>query len=389
MFHRNLAVFLMFSTALLWGQPPPSTVTVAVSPSSGSTVQPDQAVFSISVNSGFDRGLEEIAALLANLGITAADLTGIEGSAAFGNSPQMIWTFQLTAPLAKATDTVASLTSLQKALPQNATGLSMSFSLQNLQVSAPQPQSCDFNSLMASARSQARTMASAAGLTVGSVVSVSSGVSPSVPNCGLTVTFGLVVLFNQPPPTAITVTASPAYTLTPQDQAQIEMTVTSGVTAGPDDVSGALAAGGISGVSLSGVNSTMSYVRGTPTPTLQWNFTLLTPFTKLKSTLAQLITLQKNFTTGTSGLSMNLFLQGPYGLGQSQPACDSVSLLSDARAQARTVAAAAGLTAGNVLTLSNGFSPGLAVPNAVVVAGRIGTVAYQALCVLTAQFQLF
>ncbi len=69
----SFAAALTLIPALAWAQLSPNTVTVTAS--SGSSAQPDQALFSISVGAGIDKGLDDIVKALAGSGITAANLT--------------------------------------------------------------------------------------------------------------------------------------------------------------------------------------------------------------------------------------------------------------------------------------------------------------------------
>src|SRR5580698_7966396 len=133
------AVALTILPAVSWSQLIPNTVTVTAS--SSSTTQPDQAVFSISVNSGIDKSLDDIVKALGGSGVTGADLVGI--SAQFAPNPNTtgvpaftMWTFQLTVPLANIQTETASLISLQSSV-------SLSFSVQNAQASTQQFQNCD------------------------------------------------------------------------------------------------------------------------------------------------------------------------------------------------------------------------------------------------------
>src|SRR5579862_8861507 len=169
----RLGIFVAALTLLpfSWAQPP-NTVTVNASQSSAA--QPDQAVFSISVASGVSTNLDDVVKALSGTGITAANLYTISGQLPAGPTVaqagfaalQITWTFQLVVPLANVQTETASLTALQKTIPQNNSGLSLSFVLQNAQVSTSQAQSCDLVALVANARAQAQALAAAAGNSV-------------------------------------------------------------------------------------------------------------------------------------------------------------------------------------------------------------------------------
>ena len=107
MYLGSFALALTLVPALAWAQLSLNTVTVTSS--SNVTALPDQAVFSVSVNSDIDKSLDDILKALDGSGITAEDLTGISspqfssGSATaiqrgFG-TPPMLWAFYVPVPL--------------------------------------------------------------------------------------------------------------------------------------------------------------------------------------------------------------------------------------------------------------------------------------------------
>lgn len=72
---RVMVLFLIPATPLL-AQLANNTVTVTASQSS--TVQPDEAVFSVVVTSGPDKSLDDAVAAISSIGITAANLAAVE-----------------------------------------------------------------------------------------------------------------------------------------------------------------------------------------------------------------------------------------------------------------------------------------------------------------------
>jgi hypothetical protein len=68
------------------------------------------------------------------------------------------WTFQLPVALSMQRQTTASLVALQQTIAQGGNGLLLSFSVQGLQNSGQQPQSCDLAGLIASAQVQSATV---------------------------------------------------------------------------------------------------------------------------------------------------------------------------------------------------------------------------------------
>jgi uncharacterized protein YggE len=351
-----------------------NSVTVTVS--QNVSPQPDQAVFGVSVTAGADKSLDDIVGPLAGSGVTAANLVGINPFSTPqpgrfpvtvpGPQPPLLqWTFRLVASLSKVKDTTSTLFTVQQNVAK--AGLSLSFGVQGTQVS--QSPSCNFGDLITQARNQAQKVAGAGGLSAGAII----GITNAVPVCSLTVRFALGLMLGQPGPYAITITSSRSLNLQP-DQVLFGINVNSGLTSNLDDVTGALQAAGISGASFSSVN-TQPYgtTNGTPTQTfLQWTFTLAAPFAKLKDTLGLLSGAQQNMAKQGSGLSLSFFVQGLQvspQLQQSQ-SCPEADLMSDARGQAQKVATAAGVSAGSILSMSDGSSPAaIGVPTAAFRAG--------------------
>lgn len=185
------------SAPLAFGQLDSNSVTVTAS--RGTSLQPDQAVFGVFVDSGLSSSLDDILAALKGSGITIANFSGVStvnqpvilptGSGSSTGLPQTIqptleWTFGLPVALSKIAETVKALSSLQSSIMQNAAGLTLSFSVQGTQVSQQlqQSQTCVFSDLISDAQTQAQKLASAAGLGVGSILAMSSPVVTSVSN---------------------------------------------------------------------------------------------------------------------------------------------------------------------------------------------------------------
>lgn len=202
----------LLSATALFGQLDSNSVTVTAS--RNATLQPDQVVFSVRVESGLNTSLDDVLTALAGSGITQANFTGINTSQVVftGNvQPQsgIEWLFSLPAPLAKIKETVVTLTTLQQNIAKQRKGLAMNFSVQGTQVSPQlqQSQTCSITDLLADARAQAQKLASAAGFTADTILAMSSVTETSVPTaiaalssvllpssvpCTLTVKFNLV-----------------------------------------------------------------------------------------------------------------------------------------------------------------------------------------------------
>ncbi|PWU09807.1 MAG: hypothetical protein C5B51_05580 [Terriglobia bacterium] len=347
------AVFLLLPL-LSFGQLTSNSVTVSTS--QPGTVQPDQAVFVVSVTSATDKGLDDILKALAGSGITAANLAGIRTAANPVQSvpqPQMMlfWSFRLIVPLSKVKDTTAMLSSLQQTLPKP--DFSLSFGVQGTQASGAATTPCNYGELFNQARTEAQKIAGAAGLSAGAII----GINTSVPSCAITVRYALGLMLGQAGPYTIGVTVSRAISPQP-DQVVILLTVSTGLTANFDEVAGALQAAGINGANFSSVD-TVSFSATTGTPVrsfLQWSFTLVAPLAKLRDTLSLLAAAQQNIAKQGSGMSFSSAVEGVQASTAAQQSlvCPEADLISDARGQAQKLGAAAGVSAGSILSLSQG-----------------------------------
>jgi uncharacterized protein YggE len=208
-----LAPFLFCSFA--FGQLDSNSITVSAS--NNATLQPDQALFSVSIVSGSSTGLDDVLAALQPAGITIANFSGVStqlglcatATCTSGQAPVQ-WVFTLPAPLANTKATVASLITLQQNIANAKNGLTLSFSLVGTQVSQQlaQSQTCSIASLLTSATTQAQTMAAASGFNLGAILAMSSSTSnvvSSSPGYVVAGSFVSTFLTSNPPPCAITV----------------------------------------------------------------------------------------------------------------------------------------------------------------------------------------
>ena len=150
-------------------------------------------------------------------------------------------------------------------------------------------------------------------------------------------------VFGQLQTDTITITAVRQVSLRP-DQIVFNLQVSTPETAGLDDALTQLTGTGITATELTGVFT------GLPN-TLNWSFTLAVPFSQAGSTAKRLAQIEQQ-----SKQAVTFYTQGTQvsqALQQSQP-CSQASLISDARVQASSLAAAAGFTVGPVLAVSDG-----------------------------------
>jgi uncharacterized protein YggE len=207
---QSVRILLFVSCcSLAFGQSDPNSVTVSAS--TNTNLQPDQAVFGVAIQSPIGTGLDDVVAALQGLGITAANLSGLNTPGQLDSPPTIQWVFSLSAPLSKTKDTVATLASLQQAIAKANNGLTLSFSIVGTQVSQQlaQSQTCSFPNLIADATAQAQKLAAGANLTVGRILAISSSGVTGVSSQG-SVYAGLLQVYVPlnsavPPPCALTV----------------------------------------------------------------------------------------------------------------------------------------------------------------------------------------
>jgi hypothetical protein len=172
----------------------PNSVTVTTSRSLESAV--DQTSFYVTVDSKPDAGLDDILAAVRGAGLTQANFTGLRysnNSSTGTDDTQVEWSFSLTVPLTQMKATIGLFTAVQTSLGKDAK-YSLSFGVSSIASSTQQ--TCPMPDMIADARTSASKLASAAGLTAGTILAMSSPVITSnglggVGGCSLTVKFAL------------------------------------------------------------------------------------------------------------------------------------------------------------------------------------------------------
>ena len=154
-----LVILLAIGESLGFGQLDSDTLTVSVFQSF--IPPPDQVVFSASVNTGVNTGLDEVIAQLKSSGITSAIFSGLYSDV---DPPALHWFFTVLVPFSEMQATIARLT-----------GPNLAFDMRGAQVSQQlrEVQPCSMSSLMASAQGRAKKMADAVELVVGQVLELS------------------------------------------------------------------------------------------------------------------------------------------------------------------------------------------------------------------------
>lgn len=210
---RRIAPILLFvCCSLAFAQLDSNSITVSAS--NNATLQPDQAVFSVSVTSPLTTGLDDVLTALAGSGITVANFSGVTTQDLYpGGSltptPVLVWLFSVTSPLTNTRATVASLTTVQQNIVKANNGLTLSFSIVGTEVSLQlaQSQTCSLSGLITSATTQAQALAAAAGLQLGAILALSSSTSNVVSSSQLIASgpYVATVLNSTPPPCTVTV----------------------------------------------------------------------------------------------------------------------------------------------------------------------------------------
>jgi Protein of unknown function (DUF541) len=176
---RMQLIFLL--TALASAQTPPKSVTVTAS--KNSSLQPDQVLFQVDLVGPTTTTLDDAVAALQGSGITAANFASVNTTQLiYGSgrnvqpSTQLRWSFTLPVDLANLKTTAGTLTAVQQSVAGKNNSLSVAISVAGTQVSTrlAQSQTCSVADLLSDARAQAQKIASAAGLGVGAVLSISS-----------------------------------------------------------------------------------------------------------------------------------------------------------------------------------------------------------------------
>ncbi|MBS1856553.1 MAG: SIMPL domain-containing protein [Acidobacteria bacterium] len=182
----------------------------------------------------------------------------------------------------------------------------------------------------------------------------------------------------------VTVTVSRAVNAAP-DQAAFRLSVYSPVKATLDDVLAAVKPAGITAANFTSVSSGSAGVLGSVLNAdgLQWSFTLVAPLANLKATLDQFAALQSALAKARTGMNIDYSLQGTQVSAQAQAGqgCAAADLISDARAQAQKMAAAAGVSLGAVVGV---VGSSMAAP----AAAAFTSATYLPVCSLTVKFAL-
>ena len=206
MLQRFAPVFL-FCAGLACAQLTSNSVTVTASRSAN--LQPDQVVFQVVVDTPLDATRDDAVAALEGSGITLANFTGVSTVQTYVSQQTQMriqWAFSLPVAFSNMKSTIGVLSAVQKSNAQKNNGTAISFGVSGTLVSqqVQQSQTCALADLLADARAQAQKLASAAGVTLGGVLAMSSATTATtdttnqsftstayLPVCTMTVKFAL------------------------------------------------------------------------------------------------------------------------------------------------------------------------------------------------------
>src|SRR6266404_4889304 len=174
---RPLAVLLLTSV-VLFGQ----LSGVNQNVSRNSTVQPDEATFSVSVNTTSETTLETLLGILQKAGISAGDLVsqGINSSYSYNQGPPLenYYNFGFTVAPSRMQDIAGKLNEIRQNLPDAVTQLQFSANLSASQKAVNEARLRLLPDLIAEARQRAEVLARLSGLNLGAIESISDFTNP-------------------------------------------------------------------------------------------------------------------------------------------------------------------------------------------------------------------
>jgi len=174
----RIAALLLACASLACAQLDDNTVTVTVTRTV--TLQPDQASLGITVTTPATAGLDDVLAAFPGLGLAATDLTYVSTSIQ-NVGPSLNWQFSKALPFAGLKDALAAVVAAEQNLAASHGAFALSFYVQgqSSQAAGQSPALCPIPTLLSNAQAQAQQMASAAGVRLGAIVSMTQGTPPA------------------------------------------------------------------------------------------------------------------------------------------------------------------------------------------------------------------
>lgn len=158
-------LMLILAAAAAFAQAQPNVVSITASRQLH--VQPDQVAVSMTVMTDPDATIDTALALLQGTNVTAADLSNVGTTFGSRSTPQLQWVFSRTVSISDMTGLITAV--------KPGDNVSVIVSGAGSSAAAGTAQQCPYPALINDARAQAAKLASAAGVTVGQIVSISQG----------------------------------------------------------------------------------------------------------------------------------------------------------------------------------------------------------------------
>jgi hypothetical protein len=174
---------LLLTAVAAFAQTAPRTISIAAS--RNLTLLPDQVIYQVIVRTAATASLDDALAPLAGTPLTAANLTRAGNFNSFNpllsGVADLYWTFEWITPLSNIKGANAMLSRAMQQAEQRSGAGSFTYEASRVQISeAAARQACDSTALVNDARTEAGRIASAAGVGVGSVISISDNPAPAI-----------------------------------------------------------------------------------------------------------------------------------------------------------------------------------------------------------------
>jgi hypothetical protein len=174
------------------------------------TLNPDEVTFGVTVFTEFGTSMEEVLAVVQDAGITSRHLMAISSAEYYApdlidRRPRLLHSFYITHPYSKLREISRRLEAARTALIAQSGDLSWSLYVNATDKAVQDARRQLLPQLLAEAKSNAEFMASAAGLTLGALVSVAESAYPSG---GVSLPYyssGIGFYGSQPSPSPITI----------------------------------------------------------------------------------------------------------------------------------------------------------------------------------------
>jgi hypothetical protein len=164
------------------GRPGPHTISIAAVRTA--SLPQDSVAVTLDVRSPLSASLADVTSALSRAGLAGATLTGVTTDSAFQVPPNaqryFQWTFTQTVPLSKLAEALKLTANAQQTIAGAAgRGLDLAYRIDGVRPAPQTVASCRQADLIADAKTQAQRIANAAGVSLGSIVSISGNAQPA------------------------------------------------------------------------------------------------------------------------------------------------------------------------------------------------------------------